>query len=58
MWTLIAIHGRQSAQDAPAHGGAILFLSVPFAGIISIPVFIYIAAKTYGRIRFSTGEQR
>jgi hypothetical protein len=54
IWTLFAIYGSQSVQDAPAHGGAILLLSVPIAGLISIPVFIYIAAKVYGRLRFST----
>ena len=55
MWIMLAIYGSQSMQDAPAHGGAIFFLSVPAAGIVSIPVFFYVAAKVYARLRSSNG---
>ncbi|HEV8146503.1 MAG TPA: hypothetical protein VGP79_08985 [Bryobacteraceae bacterium] len=51
MGALIAIHGRQSVDDSPGGGAAILFVSVPVAGMVSIPAFLYIADKAYAWFR-------
>jgi hypothetical protein len=34
IWTMIFIYGRQEVEDAPAHGGIILFMTVPIVGIL------------------------
>jgi hypothetical protein len=47
MALMMAIHGRQAVQDAPGHGGAILLGTFPVAGLISIPVFIFLTIKLY-----------
>ena len=55
---MMAIYGRSEVQDAPAHGGAILFATLPIAGIISIPAFMFLTVIFYripqsGRLRKS-----
>ena len=47
MWLMMAIHGRQAVQDAPGHGGIILLGTLPVAGLISIPVFLFLAVRLY-----------
>jgi len=47
----MAIYGRRAVEDAPAHGGAILFLSVPIAGIASILVFLLVVSKIHKRLQ-------
>jgi hypothetical protein len=54
VWIMVRIHGSQAVQDAPAHGGGILFVSLPIAGIVSIPAFILIARQLYSWFRFSS----
>ena len=47
MWFMMAIHGRQAVQDAPGHAGIILLGTLPLAGLISIPVFLFLAVSLY-----------
>ena len=51
MWTMAALYGRQAVQDAPAHGGMILFLTLPIAGIISLPAFLILAVRFYQKFK-------
>jgi hypothetical protein len=44
---MMATHGREAVQDAPGHGGIILLATLPVAGLISIPVFLFLAIKLY-----------
>lgn len=56
IWTMIAIDGMQEVQDAPAHGGAILFLTLPIAGMISIPAFMLLSSWLYEKFKSNTSE--
>lgn len=47
IWIMMAIHGREAVQDAPGHGGIVLLGTLPAAGLISIPVFLFPAVKLY-----------
>ena len=47
MALMMAIQGRQAVQDAPAHGGVILFVTLPVAALISIFVFLFLTIKLY-----------
>jgi hypothetical protein len=47
VWLMMTIYGRQAVQDAQGHGGIILFLTLPAAGLISIPVFLFLLVKLY-----------
>jgi len=51
IWTMIAIYGSQAVEDSPAHGGMILFLSLPAAGIVSIPAFPVLTTTFYRKFR-------
>lgn len=44
---MMAIHGREAVQDAPGHGGIVLLGTLPVAGLISIPVFLFLAIRLY-----------
>ena len=44
---MIAIYGRGAVQDAPAHGGAVLLVTVPLAGIMSVLAFLILAIMLY-----------
>jgi hypothetical protein len=47
VWLMLAVYGRQAVQEAPAHGGIILFATLPIAGLISVPVFLFLTVKLY-----------
>jgi hypothetical protein len=47
---MMLIHGKQNLQDAPAHGGAILFLTVPIAGSLALIGFILLTPVVYRRL--------
>lgn len=49
--TMMALYGRQAVQDAPAHGGMILFLTLPIAGIISILAFLLLVIRFYQKFK-------
>jgi hypothetical protein len=51
MSAMMTIHGRQTVQDAPAHGGVILFSTLTGAGIISIPTFFLLAVALYEKLQ-------
>lgn len=40
-------YGRQDVQESPGHGSAILFVTLPFAGICSLVAFILLAVFLY-----------
>ena len=42
-------YGRQEVQDAPAHGGVMLFVTLPIAGICSLVAFTVLAVFLYRR---------
>ena len=50
-WIMIAIHGRQAVEDSPAHGAAVMFVSLPLAG--SLLVFILLVIWLYQKFSFS-----
>ena len=56
IWLMMAIYGMQAVQDAPAHGGAILFATLPIAGMISIPAFMLLAIWLYQTFKSSDSE--
>ena len=56
IWLMMAIYGMQAVQDAPAHGGAILFATLPIAGMISIPAFMLLGIWLYQRFKSSDSE--
>ena len=49
IWIMMAISGTQAVQDSPGHGGIILFLTVPTAGLTSIVAWLFLAHTFYGR---------
>jgi hypothetical protein len=51
VWLMMAIYGIQEVQDAPAHGGAILFATLPIAVMISIPAFVLLAIWLYQKFK-------
>jgi len=50
MLAMEAVYGRQALEDAPAHGGVILFATLPIAGLISIPVFLFLTSSWYRKL--------
>jgi predicted outer membrane lipoprotein len=50
MWTMILLYGRQDVEDSPAHGGAILLMTMPFAGVLSVCAFCILTAVIYRRL--------
>jgi len=53
IWLMTAIYGMQAVQDAPAHGGAILFATLPIAGMISIPAFVRLVIWLYQKFKLN-----
>ena len=56
IWLMMAIYGMQAVQDAPGHGGAILFATLPIAGMISIPAFLLLAIWLYQKFKSNDSE--
>lgn len=52
MWAMMLVYGRQNVQDAPGHGGIILLLTLPIAGILALVGFAFLTPALYRR--FST----
>jgi hypothetical protein len=50
MTTLMLIYGKQEVQDAPAHGGAILFLTAPAAGFGAFIFFFFAVIFVYKKL--------
>jgi hypothetical protein len=50
MWIMMAVWGREAVQDASAHGGVILFATVPIAGFCSFLLFVFLTDKFYRRL--------
>ena len=52
IWAMILFYGRQSVQDAPGHGGMILLLTLPIAGVLALGGFVFLTPALHRR--FST----
>ena len=52
VWVMMIVYGRQTVQDAPGHGGIILRLTVPIAGVLALIGFAFLTPAVYRR--FST----
>jgi hypothetical protein len=50
MWTMVSHYGTHDVEDAPAHGGAILLLTTPIAGVLSLCTFCILTAVIYRRL--------
>ena len=57
VWLATAIDGMQAVQDAPGHGGAILFATLPIAGMISIPAFVLLVTWLYQKFKSDDSEE-
>jgi len=51
VWSMMAIHGRQPVQDAPAHGGVVLFATLPIAGVVSLAAFTVLAVGFFQKLQ-------
>jgi hypothetical protein len=52
MWAMMLVFGRHNVQDAPGHGGIILLLTLPIAGVLALYGFVFLTPALYRR--FST----
>jgi hypothetical protein len=52
IWIMMAIYGRDAVQGAPAHGGAILFATVPITGLLSLIAFAGFTEMIYRKLPF------
>ena len=52
MWAMVLVYGRQNVQDAPGHGGIVLLLTLPIAGVLALCGFLVLTPALYRR--FST----
>jgi hypothetical protein len=50
MWAMMLVYGRQNVQDAPGHGGIILLLTLPIAGILALGGFVWLTPVLYRRL--------
>jgi hypothetical protein len=50
VWSMILIYGRQQVQDAPAHGGVILFLTIPAVGLMVLVGMFPFGAFVYRKL--------
>jgi len=41
------MHGFKYVYDAPAHGGAILLLSIPVSATLSVGAFVFLVSRLY-----------
>jgi len=52
-WIMLAIYGHQAVEDSPAHGAAVMFISLPLAGVVSLLAFILLVIWLYQKFSFS-----
>jgi len=50
VWLMILIYGRQQVEDAPAHGGIILFITVPVVGLLVLLGVVPLGAVIYQKL--------
>jgi hypothetical protein len=55
MWTMVLVSGRENVQDSPGHGGIVLLLTLPIAGVLSLSGFAFLTPALYRR--FSTRRE-
>lgn len=56
VWAMILVYGRQNVQDAPAHGGIILFVTVPITGVLAACGFFLLVPLVYHRLSSRSGN--
>jgi hypothetical protein len=57
IWTMMAIYGRDAVEGAPAHGGVILFATVPIAGLLSLIAFAGFTEMIYRKLPFGRAAE-
>lgn len=57
MWTMLLIHGRQNVEDAPGHGGIVLFATLPIAGVVALIGFMILTPLVYRRLSGHRGNR-
>jgi len=50
IWGMFLVYGEENVMDAPAHGGVILFLTVPVSGMIAAVLFVFSASFLYHKM--------
>ena len=58
IWTMMLVNGRQNVQDAPCHGGIILLLTLPVAGVLALGGFVFLTLALYRRFSTPRGNWR
>ncbi len=56
IWTMLLIYGTRNVQDAPAHGGIILLITVPIAALLGVPLFLFMTAFLFKKLDGQGGK--
>ncbi len=56
MWAMTLVYGRQDVQDAPGHGGLVLLLTLPIAGVLAVVGFVFLAPALCRRLSTPRGN--
>ena len=56
VFAMIAIFGIKNVQDAPGHGGLILFLTLPIAGVLSLTALFLLTLFFYKKFAPVAGK--
>jgi hypothetical protein len=56
MWAMMLVYGRQDVQDAPGHGGIVLLLTLPIAGVLALGGFVFFTPALYRRFSARRGN--
>jgi hypothetical protein len=56
IWSMILLYGRQNVQDSAAHGGMILFVTLPVAGVLSACGFCFLTPVIYQKLSKHRGR--
>lgn len=50
LWTMMLIYGTRNVQDSPAHGAIALFITLPIAALLGIPLFLFLTAFLFKKL--------
>ena len=56
IWAMMLIYGRHNVQDAPAHGGIVLLVTVPISGVMAVCAFLILTPLVYHRLSSRRGN--
>ena len=56
VWAMMLIYGQQNVQDAPAHGGVILLVTLPIAGVLALCGFFVLTPLVYRKLSRHRGN--